>query len=123
MTVRFSAKALSDNPWIVALFGGALVLYIGRRLRRPKLATDTPLPPGPKGLPLVGNAFQIPLQEPRRVYKEWAEQYGDVIYLRAISQPIVVLDSMSAIQELLIKRAANYSDRVESPVTALMGGE
>jgi len=33
-------------------------------------------PPGPRGLPLVGNAFQLKTSEPWHTYAKWEEIYG-----------------------------------------------
>ena len=41
---------------------------------------------------------------------------GDVIYFRAVNQAIVVLCSLSAIKDLLEKRAEFYSDRPTLPI-------
>jgi hypothetical protein len=54
---------------IVGLLAIISVSYYARR-------TFKALPPGPKGLPLLGNVLQLPTQEPWRVYKEWEEKYG-----------------------------------------------
>jgi hypothetical protein len=35
-----------------------------------------PLPPGPPGLPIVGNVFDIPEEDFWWKYKEWGDQYG-----------------------------------------------
>ena len=35
-----------------------------------------PLPPGPKGYPLIGNIFDMPLDKPWIVYDKWRETYG-----------------------------------------------
>lgn len=35
-----------------------------------------PLPPGPPGLPIVGNIFDIPEENFWWKYKEWGDQYG-----------------------------------------------
>ncbi|RXW20871.1 hypothetical protein EST38_g4985 [Candolleomyces aberdarensis] len=35
-----------------------------------------PLPPGPSGLPLIGNVLDIPEEDFCLKYKEWSDQYG-----------------------------------------------
>ena len=35
-----------------------------------------PLPPGPKGYPLIGNLFDMPVHKPWEVYDEWSMTYG-----------------------------------------------
>ena len=35
-----------------------------------------PLPPGPKGYPLIGNLFDMPANKPWVVYDEWRKTYG-----------------------------------------------
>lgn len=35
-----------------------------------------PLPPGPRGLPLIGSVFDVNLAEPWLTYEEWGKQYG-----------------------------------------------
>lgn len=33
-------------------------------------------PPGPTGLPFLGNMFDIPYQQAWDVYRQWSRQYG-----------------------------------------------
>ena len=35
-----------------------------------------PLPPGPKGYPLIGNLFDMPADKPWVVYDHWRKTYG-----------------------------------------------
>ena len=37
---------------------------------------DPPYPPGPKGLPILGNALDIDMNEPHLTYTEWGKTYG-----------------------------------------------
>lgn len=43
------------------------------RKRNPK---NLPLPPGPKGYPLIGNLFDVPKDKPWVAYNEWSKKYG-----------------------------------------------
>ncbi|KAH6905484.1 cytochrome P450 98A3 [Coprinopsis sp. MPI-PUGE-AT-0042] len=98
--------------WFViigALTSLAVVVLRGRRGTR-----GLPLPPGPQGLPLVGNIFQIPSEKPWKVYKEWGKVYGDIIYLEALGQTLLVLNNLEDCLALLEKRGVNYSDRAQS---------
>ncbi len=70
-----------------------------------------PLPPGPKGLPLIGNLWDVPVEYPWVTYARWSSTYGDVIYLDTPGNPTVVINSAQAAVDLLEKRSGNYSDR------------
>ncbi|EFI28480.1 hypothetical protein CC1G_14013 [Coprinopsis cinerea okayama7 len=98
------------------VFAGAILAHVFLRQSR---RSRYPLPPGPRRIPFLGNAHQMPMAEPWRVYKEWSHKYGDMIYLEAMRQPIVVLNSFKVMQEILVKRAANYSDRIISHPDAM----
>ncbi|KAH9058113.1 cytochrome P450 [Lactarius vividus] len=76
------------------------------------------LPPGPRGLPLLGNALQ--LNGPKWLtFVEWSQQFGDVFYCNAMGQHIVVLNTHKAAADLLDRRAEIYSDRPRN----IVGGE
>ena len=44
--------------------------------------TVFPLPPGPKGYPLIGNFFDMPVHKPWVVYDEWRKTYGKPFTLK-----------------------------------------
>ncbi|KAH6919286.1 cytochrome P450 98A3 [Coprinopsis sp. MPI-PUGE-AT-0042] len=88
---------------------------------RTKKSSRLPLPPGPKGFPLIGNLLDIPQDKPWETYSKWAKEYGDVVYFHALGQKFVVLNSLTAANDLLTLRAPVYSDRTESPVIDILG--
>ncbi|KAI9439112.1 cytochrome P450 [Lactarius indigo] len=68
------------------------------------------LPPGPRGLPLLGNALQMGGPQ-WLTFIKWSEQFGDVFYLNAMGKHMVVLNTQKAASDLLDRRAEIYSDR------------
>lgn len=70
------------------------------------------LPPGPKGLPLLGNLRDLP-KPGEREYEVWTkhkELYGPISSLRILGQTIIVINSADLAMELLDKRATvSYS--------------
>ncbi|TFK27949.1 cytochrome P450 78A3p [Coprinopsis marcescibilis] len=73
-------------------------------------------PPGPRGLPIVGNFFDIPSERHWEGYHELANKYGDIVYLESFGQSIMVLSTVQRTKELLEKRARIYSDKPRSPM-------
>ncbi|CAE6514159.1 unnamed protein product [Rhizoctonia solani] len=79
--------------------------------RRSK-STSFPLPPGPRRWPVVGSLFSIPrgLELPA-VFKQWADEYGDVCHVQILGQQIILLNTYEAATELLDRKSAIYSSR------------
>ncbi|KAI0736555.1 cytochrome P450 [Fomitopsis betulina] len=71
-----------------------------------------PLPPGPRGLPILGNALQLPATYTWLTFNNLAKIYGDVIHVSVLS----------SIYDLLVKKGAIYSDRPIVPMAGELGG-
>ncbi|KAJ7689941.1 cytochrome P450 [Mycena rosella] len=81
--------------------------------------SSLPLPPGPPGLPIIGNALHLPIERQWVTFAAWAKIYGDVMHVSALGQSIIILSSPQAVTELLERRSAIYSDRP----SLIFGGE
>ncbi|KAI0007179.1 cytochrome P450 [Xylariaceae sp. FL0662B] len=69
------------------------------------------LPPGPSPLPLIGNVHQVPKAQSWLQYYAWSKKYGSIMHLNLLGQPVIILSTMKAVQDLLAKRGSTYSDR------------
>ena len=122
-----------------------IVLFFGYILfKRLKKGTNgnpnrLPLPPGPKGYPLLANLFDVPIDKPWLGYDEWSKTYGklfliigllsrifnswdilgNIIYFNVLGQRIVVLSDLKRTSDIFEKRSSNYSDRIQTPMLEL----
>ncbi|SJL03018.1 related to cytochrome P450 CYP2 subfamily [Armillaria ostoyae] len=99
----------------IAFLGLILAWCLLRRTRR----STTPFPPGPRGLPLIGNLLDMPSQKEWLTFAKWGEKYGDITSVSILGQRIVVINSVQTAIALLDKKSLISSDR---PFFA-MGGE
>ncbi|KAA1465965.1 cytochrome P450 [Dentipellis sp. KUC8613] len=86
-----------------------LGIYLIKRLLSRR--ASAPYPPGPKGLPLIGNVLDMPTSQEWKVFTQWGEKYGGIIYLNLLGQPMILLNSLQATMEMLDKKSSIYSDR------------
>ncbi|KFY66563.1 hypothetical protein V496_01988 [Pseudogymnoascus sp. VKM F-4515 (FW-2607)] len=96
----------------VSIACGVLVLYVISRLWRGK-GDGQPLPPGPKGLPLVGNISDLPKPgEPE--WKHWLKHkdlYGPISSITVLGQTMIIISDPEIALELMRDRSAIHSSR------------
>ncbi|KAI1425062.1 cytochrome protein [Xylaria sp. FL1777] len=102
----------------IGLLGSALLLatalvVIVRITVRLFKKTTFPLPPGPKGLPLIGNVLDLPPKGVRECdhWLKHKDTYGPISSITALGQTIVILHSAKLTWELFEKRSLKYSTR------------
>ncbi|XP_067674111.1 cytochrome P450 2J6-like [Haliotis asinina] len=74
------------------------------------------LPPGPALLPFVGNALSMGT-DPRVLFKNLRQKYGDIFSLYVFHKPLIVLNGYNVIKEAIVKNADVFSDRPHSFIT------
>ncbi|PBK58991.1 cytochrome P450 [Armillaria solidipes] len=90
----------------------ALLLVILLLVLLPRRSKNSfPRPPGPKGLPVIGNLLESLSLSPSSFAKWTAETGSPIVSLNVFGQTIVILNSWKVTSELLEKRGSIYSDR------------
>ncbi|KAI0701989.1 cytochrome P450 [Cytidiella melzeri] len=116
---------VTEYDWVLLiLLSYLLVKFVVNRSNAGPLHSATrSSPPGPRGLPFVGNAFQIPVDRQWLKFDQWIREYGpslrDVVQVTIMGQPTLILGSVKAASELLDHKGLIYSDRP----SAVMAGE
>ena len=93
------------------------VLFIARSVYAPNTCL---YPPGPWGLPVIGNLLQLG-SAPHLNLHELSRLYGEVLSLRLGSRRVVVLSSVRVLREALAQKARHFSDRPPLFTTQLCG--
>ncbi|TFK75624.1 cytochrome P450 [Pluteus cervinus] len=69
------------------------------------------MPPGPLGVPWIGNKHQLPAVKPWRKFAEWNKEYGPVVSIHLGTTPVILLGTAQGAWDLLEKRSDIYSSR------------
>ncbi|EKM54990.1 uncharacterized protein PHACADRAFT_119876 [Phanerochaete carnosa HHB-10118-sp] len=100
-----------------SLAGLTIILLVRWAAQRREQKRKGSHPPGPPGLPLLGNLLDMPDNPSWTTYIRWSEEYdSDILRLNVLGSNIIIVNSLEAANDLLDKRSAIYSDRPEMPM-------
>ncbi|KAF8259329.1 cytochrome P450 [Lactarius quietus] len=116
MPLLLSIEYLALDFAALSLFAYLLRTYHADRSRRRGLQ----YPPGPRGLPLFGNLFDIPQRAPWETYTQWGKQYGDVTSISVLGRLVVFVNSARAAKDLFEQTGTLYMDRPTIPIIDMM---
>lgn len=91
---------------VIVVLSAMVALFLDSRRSRAEIDL-----PGPRGLPFVGNAFQLDRRRPWETMGAWRRTYGDAYLIKLFSQPVVVLCGPTTIREALVDRGRDFAGR------------
>ncbi|KZT54141.1 cytochrome P450 [Calocera cornea HHB12733] len=97
---------------VAAALVGTVLLYV-------LTTSKSNLPPGPPGLPILGNMLQLPSKLLFIKLDEWSKTYGDLYTVNVAGKKIVVLSSAKSSGDLLERKSGITSGRARY----IMAGE
>jgi len=116
----FNREVTTSSSWLAMAFPLfipvavlAIGLYILKKLYLDRKSNALPLPPGPKGLPLLGNVNDLPPPGAPE-YQHWLkhkDQYGPISSVTVLGQTLIILHDKQAAFELMERRANIHSGR------------
>uniref|UniRef100_A0A8C8VZ56 Cytochrome P450 n=1 Tax=Peromyscus maniculatus bairdii TaxID=230844 RepID=A0A8C8VZ56_PERMB len=113
------ALLFGDGLWSVVIFSAIFLLLVDLIFRR-KFWTAR-YPPGPMPLPGLGNLLQVDFENmPYSLYK-LRQRYGDVFSLQMAWKPVVVINGLKAVREVLVNCGEDTSDRPPMPIFDHLG--
>ena len=86
-------------------------------------AKGSKLPPGPKGLPLFGLAFQV-LRDPLETLRRLAREYGDIVCVPIVNQHRIFLNHPDYIEQVcIVQQAKFHKSKMTKDVTQRLLGQ
>ncbi|XP_052016274.1 cytochrome P450 2D9 isoform X2 [Apodemus sylvaticus] len=105
--------------WPVAIFTVIFILLVDL-MHRQKCWTSR-YPPGPVPWPVLGNLLQVDLDNLTYSLYKLQNRYGAVFSLQMAWKPMVVINGLKAVQEVLVTCGEDTADRPPVPIFEYLG--
>jgi hypothetical protein len=94
-----------------SLFFAIGIFYVLKWSRRPR--NERPLPPGPKGVPILGNVNDMPKPGVLECHHwlQHKDMYGPISSLTVLGQTFIIINDAQIAFELMRDRSAIHSSR------------
>jgi cytochrome P450 len=93
-----------------AIVAGTLLVLLAWRAYESQ-SRPARFPPGPSGIPFLGNLHQIPKGLPFLAFEDWSRKWGPIVGFKLGSQNAIALHNASDVHELIVKHGAVASAR------------
>ena len=97
-----------------------LLAFFSSFLKMSRQNRPIKLPPGPKGLPFLGNLLQVLGAHPHRALTAMQKEFGHLLFVRLGSVPTIVVDTAELIDEITKEQDAVFSSRPHTTFTAIV---
>ncbi|RDB17158.1 hypothetical protein Hypma_001986 [Hypsizygus marmoreus] len=102
----------------------SVILGIAFTAWRGSTSSKGKLPPGPRGLPLLGSVLDLRNNSPWLTFTAWNKEYGPLVHVSIAGHNAVILGTHKVAADLLDRRSGIYSDRPRNIVVhELMNGK
>nr|XP_015801054.2 cytochrome P450 2K1-like [Nothobranchius furzeri] len=105
-----------QSPTSLSLFGVTIALLLFHFLHSNFSSQETQHPPGPRGLPLIGNLFQMDLKRLDQSLFDLSKKYGPVFQVYFGPQKVVVLAGYRTVKQALVNHAEEFGNRETNPL-------
>ncbi|KAG6909891.1 hypothetical protein DXG01_014705 [Tephrocybe rancida] len=104
-----------DNAQLAVAAAVFLVTAGSVYARRSTSNAGRKLPPGPPGIPILGNVLQVPTKHLATYFRGVLEEYGGLVSLNLAGFPVILIGDIKVAKEILEKHSAKHSSRPVVP--------
>ncbi|XP_068236051.1 cytochrome P450 2U1-like [Palaemon carinicauda] len=99
--------------WLTLILLGIVALILYMVLNQPD---SKGMPPGPKGLPLIGNLLDLLFEEPPKYFNRMAETYGPLYSIQLGFKRVVVINSSHWLTQAFARQGDMFNHRPRGTV-------
>ncbi|XP_051855517.1 cytochrome P450 2J4-like [Antechinus flavipes] len=93
----------------------AIILILAHYLKRRRIR-NLNYPPGPPGLPILGNFLQMDFQKPQVTMQKFVRKYGNILCMHVGSQTFITVTGLPMIKEVLVNQGDVFIERPQIPL-------
>ncbi|XP_069832023.1 cytochrome P450 2K1-like [Dendropsophus ebraccatus] len=95
---------------VTVLLAFAVVLFLATVFNKNRKLPSN-FPPGPRPLPILGNALMLDMSKPHKTFLELSKTYGTVFSVQIGFDKLVILCGYDTIKDALVNHGEEFSDR------------